>query len=95
MSELILGGLRLPGAMVDLALGLNPPENKELFLPGGTSQAMLLRPRTLALAARDSNLFLSIMVLNLEVDFLGAFFGGGSLTVSMVTLLARCANLQT
>ena len=77
--------------MVDLALGLKEQGNSELFLflPGGTSQAMLLRPKTLALAARDSSLFLSIMELNLEVDFLGAFFGGGSLMISIVTLLAR------
>ena len=48
IKELILGGCKLPGAMVERALGLKVQGNRELFL-GGTSQAMLLLPRTQAL----------------------------------------------
>ena len=82
--------------MVDLALGLKVG-NRELFLPGGTAQAILLRPRTLAFAARERSLVfsLSTMVLNRDNDFFAAFLGGGSLNVFIVTLLARWANLQT
>ena len=42
-KEILLGGTRLPGAMVDLAFGLKVPGKIELFL-GGISHAMLLRP---------------------------------------------------